>query len=123
MRILVIDDEPQVLQQVQDFLFRKGHRAVTARSGDEALRALLDGEFDAVLTDVRMPGMDGVTVMHEIKKLRPKLPVVMMSGHSDVNADEMIAEGAAAWINKPFSDLGKLIQTLQSVISSTQGKT
>lgn len=123
MRILVIDDEPPVLQQVQDFLFRKGHRAVTARSGDEALRALLDGEFDAVLTDVRMPGMDGVMVMHEIKKLRPKLPVIMMSGHSDVNADEMIAEGAAAWINKPFSDLSILIQTLQRVISSTHGKT
>ena len=115
MKILVIDDEPQVLQQIQDFLGRKNHQVTTVRSGDDALRAVLDGGFDVVLTDVRMPGMDGVTVMHEIQRLRPGLPVVMMSGHTDVVADEMIAEGASAWVDKPFTDPDKVIQTLLSV--------
>lgn len=115
MRILVVDDEPQILQQVQDFLIRKGHKALAVRSGDEALRAALDGGFDAALVDVRMPGMDGIAVMHELHRTKPLLPVVMMSGYTDVMVDEILAEGAAAWLDKPFTDPDKVIQTLKRV--------
>lgn len=115
MKILVVDDEPTILQQVQDFLIRKGHKVVGFRSGDDALRAALGGGFDAALVDVRMPGMNGIAVMQELHRTNPTLPVVMMSGYTDVSPEDILAEGAAAWLDKPFTDPDRVVQTLKKV--------
>ena len=115
LRILVIDDEPSVRQQVEDMLSRRGHVVRSAMSGEEGLGFALSDTYDVALIDVRMPGIDGVETMHEIHRIKPGLPVVLMSGYSDVDSANMIAEGAAAWLDKPFTDIENVCETLTRV--------
>ena len=102
MEILIVDDEPQVAEVLAKSLAREGHSAKIANSGEEALRLILTSEPDALFLDVSMPGMNGLDVLSEVKRLRPSLPVVVITGHA--TADE-VAEvkrlGAVDVIAKP----------------------
>ena len=80
-KILCIDDQPDGLAIRKLFLETFGYDVVLARSGAEGLRILNDTSLDGVLLDYRMPGMDGAAVAAEIRRLRPELPVVMLSGY------------------------------------------
>ena len=117
IRLLIVDDEPAVLQQVEMLFTRRGFTIRTCRTGEEALDLVLSYPFDAALVDVRMPGIDGVEVMHEMQRTRPNVPVILMSGYTDVNSQELIAEGAAAWLDKPFTDVDKVVDTIHGVIA------
>ena len=102
MDILIVDDEPQVAEVLAKSLEREGHSAQIANSGEEALRILGTHEPDALFLDVSMPGMNGLEVLSQVKRLRPSLPVVVITGHA--TADE-VAEvkrlGAVDVIAKP----------------------
>jgi len=115
LRVLVIDDEPNVRQQVEDTLIRRGFFVRSAMSGEEGLTLALNEPFDVALVDVRMPGIDGVETMHELNRIRPVMPVALMSGYSDVDSASMLAEGAAAWLDKPFTDLDNVCDTLKRI--------
>ena len=80
-QILVIDDEQMILNMLRQVLTRYGHRVETAGDGQEGIEKFLEGQFDMVLTDVCMPGMDGNQVMHRIRT-SPKsdTPLIAMSG-------------------------------------------
>ena len=80
-KILCIDDQPDGLAIRKLFLETFGFDVVLARSGPEGLRILKDTALDGVLLDYRMPGMDGAAVAAQIRRLRPELPVVMLSGY------------------------------------------
>jgi CheY-like chemotaxis protein len=102
MDILIVDDEPQVAEVLAKSLEREGHSAQIATSGEEALRMLGKHEPDALFLDVSMPGMNGLEVLSQVKRMRPSLPVVVITGHA--TADE-VAEvkrlGAVDVIAKP----------------------
>jgi DNA-binding NtrC family response regulator len=102
MDILIVDDEPQVAEVLAKSLEREGHSAQIANSGEEALRMLGMHEPDALFLDVSMPGMNGLDVLSQVKRMRPSLPVVVITGHA--TADE-VAEvkrlGAVDVIAKP----------------------
>ena len=121
IHVALVDDQALIRSGLAMLIDSQPDLEVVAQASDgrEAAASVAVAGADVVLTDVRMPGMDGVTVMHEIQRLRPGLPVVMMSGHTDVVADEMIAEGASAWVDKPFTDPDKVIQTLLSVTAKS----
>lgn len=80
VRILVIDDQPDVALVVAEVLESEGHQALVAGSGEEGLRAIEQSPPDAVFLDVVMPGIDGIEVLRRIRKTRPHLPVILLSG-------------------------------------------
>ncbi len=102
-RLLVVDDDIQMLSALEAALRRKGHVVETASNGLEAV-AKLDAPFQAVITDLRMPGMDGIELLDHIRRTIPEMPVVMLSAFGTVaTAVEAIKAGASDFLVKPFS--------------------
>jgi len=102
MEILIVDDEPQVAEVLARSLAREGHSATIANSGEEALRLLGRSEPDAVFLDVSMPGMNGLDVLTQVKRMRPSLPVVVITGHATADEVEEVKRlGAVDVIAKP----------------------
>jgi DNA-binding NtrC family response regulator len=115
--ILVVDDERNTCEALAVILHREGHRAAIVTSGEAALARLQRQAVDLVISDVKMPGMDGLALLHSIKTQHPDLPVVMMSGHSNVStAVEAMKQGAFDYLVKPF---GKedLLRTVQKALA------
>lgn len=103
-RVLVVDDEPQMRDGLQEVLRRKGYEVVTAEDGDEALTLLSRENFSAILADVKMPGMDGLTLLRSVREVSPDTPVLMMTAFGTIeDAIEAMKEGARDYILKPFS--------------------
>ena len=89
---------------VSSILSSKGHTCVTASDGVEALDKASTEKFDAVITDIVMPNMDGITLTRELSKNDPSLPVMVITGFTDEHYyEESINAGATDFINKPFS--------------------
>lgn len=103
-KILIVDDEPPIRGLLVSFLSSSGHKCDTAGNGKEALDRLGQNQFDAVITDVVMPEMDGITLTREISQKYPDLPVMVMTGFSDeFSAQKAVSAGAREFIKKPFS--------------------
>lgn len=114
-RILVIDDNVDLAENVKEILDDEGYRVDVAGGGSEALDKLAAEDFDLVITDMRMPGMNGVEVIHYIKERWPGLPVIVMTAYSkDSLLDQAQAEGALGVLPKPF-DLDHLTQYVARV--------
>jgi two-component system response regulator GlrR len=114
--ILVVDDEPDMLDNVARLLRRGAYRCVTATSGLQALATLAEERPDLILTDLRMPGMDGLALLRAAKRLAPATPVVIVTAFaSDSAAREATEAGAAAFLAKPFSG-AELLQTLRRAL-------
>jgi CheY-like chemotaxis protein len=103
-KVLVVDDDPVVGKSFQRVLSNKGYAVITASDGAEALRKIAGEEYDAVFTDIRMPGMDGIAVAEHIKGRQPWLPVVIVSGYATAdNEARARAVGVSAVLHKPLS--------------------
>ncbi len=103
-RVLVVDDDPVVASSFDRVLCGKGYAVITARDGPEALEKLAREDYDAVFTDIRMPGMDGLEVAARIKATRPWLPVVIVTGYGSPASEARAKEiGVAGFLNKPLS--------------------
>ena len=102
MNILIVDDEPEVAEVLAKSLSRQGHQAKIAHSGADALRVLHEAPLDAMFLDVSMPGMNGLDVLAEVKRTRPGLAVVVITGHATPDEiDEVKRLGAVDVIQKP----------------------
>jgi CheY-like chemotaxis protein len=103
MKILIVDDEPHVADLLARSLAREGHAPTVAHSGDEALRLIGKGASpDALFLDISMPGMNGLDVLAEVRRRRPSLPVVVITGHATPEeVDEVRRLGAVDVIEKP----------------------
>src|SRR3990172_10007397 len=93
-RILVADDEPDMLENVARILRRGAHQCISAGSGQEALALVERERPDLILTDLRMPGMDGLGLLRAVKRLSPATPVVIFTAYaSDASAREAAGAG------------------------------
>jgi len=102
--ILVIDDEESMRLALTEVLSRSGHLVDCVSNGYDALKKVQSLPFKLVITDVRMPKMDGLEVLQEIKKVSPQTPVIMITAYGTIhNAVEAMKRGATDYILKPFS--------------------
>ncbi len=102
--IFLVDDSPTMLMSLESVLKRHNLNVVTATSGAEALQKISSSTPDLVITDLNMPGMDGITLIKEIKKLPPMRfkPVLMLTTESQASKrEEAKAAGATGWLVKP----------------------
>ena len=103
-KVLVVDDDPVVGASFNRVLSGKGYIVVAAENGADALAKLKDEKFDAVFTDLRMPGMDGLQVAEKIKATQPWIPVVLVTGYgSAANEARARAAGVVDFLRKPLS--------------------
>lgn len=102
-RILVVDDETPVRMMLRRFLEDKGYSVVEASGGHEALEVYHRDKPDLVFLDVRMPGKDGLTTLHELKALDPGASVIMVTAvHEEEIGMKALEEGAFDYITKPI---------------------
>ncbi len=103
--ILVVDDERSIRVGLKGLLTKEAYEVSTAESGDEVLRLLASQPVDLVLTDLRIPGVDGLSLLQQIKKRHPDTLVVMMTAYgSEKIAVEAMKAGAHDYIVKPFDN-------------------
>jgi len=103
LKVLLVDDEPDIVEVIQDRLEAYGFTVVTAGTGLEALRKLSVEEFDGVFLDVKMPEMGGIEALEEIRKRDKQTPIVIITSSSTREAAiDAVAKGANEYILKPF---------------------
>jgi DNA-binding NtrC family response regulator len=101
-KVLIVDDEERFRITLRKLLVARGVEAEASGSAEEALVELAEKPYDVVLLDVRMPGMDGIEALAEIKKRDPNLEVIMLTGHASVDvAVEIMRRGGYEYLLKP----------------------
>jgi len=119
IKFLVVDDEKGVSDQLKDFFGKRGYNVFAATSGDEALRLVKKEKPNIIILDIVMVGMTGIEVLREIKKINPKIRVVMLTALEDDKTRSICKElGASAYITKPynFEDVLKAVRKLVNEI-------
>lgn len=112
--ILIVDDEKDFVEMLSLRLADEGHRVRAAYDGEEGLKALDEAECDVVILDIRMPKMDGITALKEIKRLHPVVEVILLTGHGAIDtAVDGLKAGAFDYVQKP-SRFEELLDKLQA---------
>jgi DNA-binding response OmpR family regulator len=120
MRILVVDDEPQIVQLCVKILNRAGHVVEGTTQGEDALRLLESGSVDLLVVDYKMPGLHGFEVIRRARALHPALKAVMITGHGTREVvGEALGGGLQGVLVKPFTP-DELLQTIGDASSPTQ---
>ncbi|HWO10552.1 MAG TPA: response regulator transcription factor [Polyangiaceae bacterium] len=121
LRVLIVDDDVRLFELLESYLAQNGIGAEAARDGQAALRAIERGGFDAVLLDVMMPGMDGLSVLRKLRE-SSDLPVLMLTAKGD-ETDRVVGLelGADDYLPKPFSPR-ELLARLRAVVRRTQAR-
>jgi len=111
LRTLVAEDDSMVRATIVDTLESAGYEVSVARDGHEALEHFADGIYDVLITDIRMPRVDGVSLFHRVKSESPTTAVILMTAHADVGeAVEVLKLGADDYLTKPFDGRELLIR-------------
>jgi two-component system, NtrC family, nitrogen regulation response regulator NtrX len=102
--ILLVDDDPMVLNCLCDLLQRSGYTVIAEREASAALADSTTGaNIDLVITDYQMAGMDGLEFLHELRRMHPTIPAIMVTGHDTLeNYQKAIGLGTTAFLTKPF---------------------
>lgn len=103
MYILIAEDESDIRELLRAGLEKLGHKVLEAENGNRALEMIKDNSLKLLITDIRMPGGDGIFLLKEIQKSKgPRFPIVVMTGFSDASVDELKSLGAEKVLLKPF---------------------
>jgi len=122
VRLLMVDDERDFLHAVEPGLARRGFDVTLAETGMTALDILSQEEFDVVVLDVKMPGLDGVDTFREIKRMAPDVPVVLLTGHGSIQqAFETSREGVHEYLTKPC-DVEEIARVLREAAQRSRLK-
>ncbi|MCM2312765.1 MAG: sigma-54 dependent transcriptional regulator, partial [Steroidobacteraceae bacterium] len=118
-RILIADDEPSICEAFVALLAAEGHEALTAANGRDAVRLAQSERPDAIFLDVRMPGLDGLEALQQIKAARPDVPVVVMTAYGTLDtAAAALRHDAFDYLGKPL-DLGQVRRLLQRALHTS----
>lgn len=117
--ILIIDDERSIRKTLTEILSFEGYKADEAADGAEGLKLFRDKSYDAVLCDIKMPKMDGLEFLEKAKEFNPDIPIIMVSGHGNIDtAVDAVKKGAFDYISKP-PDLNRLLITIRNAMDRT----
>jgi DNA-binding NtrC family response regulator len=136
-KILLVDDEVVFTNNMSKLLTNRGYRATAVNSGDSAIRALEEEDFDVIVLDLKMPGMDGITTLKEIKKLGLFTETLILTGHGSIDTaleamklgaydyltkpceiDELVAKIEGAWDKKDVEEKKDLQEKIQRAVES-----
>lgn len=121
IKLLIVDDEQEFLESISKALQRRGFIVDTALDGASALALIADQIFDAVVLDIKMPGLDGVEVFQHIKRLSPNLPVIMLTGHGNIQqAFDTSKDGVFEYLTKPCS-VEKIVDVVRASLGRSKG--
>ena len=101
-KILVVDDDITTLKNVAFFLRSEGYQVDEAHDGSEASERLAKDDLDLVLSDIMLPGINGLRLLKRAQSLTPGVPVLLMSAFANLDSQQVIKLGAADFIEKPF---------------------
>lgn len=120
LKMMLVDDEERFLSTTKKLISKQGYDVITATSGAEALEKLKRTDIYVVILDIKMPGMDGITTLKEIKRLFPLVEVIMLTGHGTVEtAVDGLKSGATDYLMKP-ADIRELIQKSEEAFEKRQ---
>jgi DNA-binding NtrC family response regulator len=112
--ILLVDDELEILKSLGEILTRFGYQVIAKQSAQEALASVKDGaNIDLVITDYRMPDMDGLEFLNALRQMDPSVPVIMLTAYGAVESYlKSLSLGVFEYVNKPIKakDLGRIVQ-------------
>jgi len=115
-RILVVDDEASIVQSLSGVLEDEGYQVLSAGSGEDALKEIRKEPPDLVLLDIWLPGMDGLTVLERLKRTSPGIPVIIISGHGNIEtAVKATRMGACDFVEKPLS-IERILVSVQNAL-------
>ncbi len=118
-KVLIIDDERSIRNTLKEILEYEGHIVHDAADGAEGLSKAGGNKYDIILCDIKMPKMDGIEVLEKLQELAPDVPVVMISGHGNIEtAVEAIKKGAFDFISKPL-DLNRVLITIRNAMDKS----
>ena len=122
MNILLVEDSDEVSCITIEYLQELGHQVVAVAAAEKAIDELKTAAFDAVMTDIRLPGMSGIELARALVKLYPALPVILASGYGAVNVELLMGEKqrTVLMLPKPY-DLPDLERTLREAAAITHG--
>jgi two-component system nitrogen regulation response regulator NtrX len=121
-KILIIEDEAAIRRVLKKIISEEneGYEVEEAADGLQGLEMILNNDYDLVLCDIKMPKMDGVEVLEKVKKVKPEIPILMISGHGDIDtAVNTMRVGAFDYISKP-PDLNRLLNTVRNALDKKE---
>ena len=122
-RILVVDDEPVVTRSCRRILADEGNEVETAQSGKEGLKRALSEHFDLVMTDLRMPDLDGMDLVRTLRRERPQTPIVVITGYGTIpSAVAAVKLGVSDYVEKPFAP-PELLEAVHKALPSEEAPT
>jgi two-component system, NtrC family, nitrogen regulation response regulator NtrX len=114
--ILIIDDERAIRKTLGEILSYEGYKIDEAGDGEEGLKRFTEKTYDVVICDIKMPKMDGIEFLEKAREVNPDVPVIMVSGHGNIDtAVEAVKKGAFDYVSKP-PDLNRLLITLRNAL-------
>src|SRR6195256_196343 len=114
--ILIIDDEKAIRKTLTEILSYEGYKIDEASDGEEGLKRFSEKAYDIVLCDIKMPKLDGIEFLEKAKEINGDVPVIMISGHGNIDtAVEAVKKGAFDYISKP-PDLNRLLITIRNAM-------
>lgn len=121
--LMIVEDETPILELIQEWVSENtGYKVSSAASAVEALEKFNFERPDVILSDIRMPNMSGQDLLHEIKRIDPTVPFIMMSGHGDIeDTIEALRAGAQDFFQKPFK-MGSLMSSIDRAFSQIESK-
>jgi len=115
LKVLLVDDEKIFIENMAGLLEKRDYQATAVFSGEDALKTLKNEDFDVVVLDLKMPGMDGLSTMKEIKKLNRSPEILMLTGHGSIaTAVEAVKMGAYDYLAKPC-EIDELVEKLEEI--------
>lgn len=118
-KILIIDDERAIRNTLMEILQHEGYKIDTAENGEDGFEKFKKNSYDVVLCDIKMPRMDGLEFLEKSREVNPDVPLIMISGHGNIDtAVEAVKKGAYDYISKP-PDLNRLLITIRNATDKT----
>lgn len=114
-KVLIVDDDALFANTLSDILNEKGCEVTAVNSGKAAIRKVKEMSFQVILMDIKMPVMDGVETFRQVKKIKPKTGVIMMTAFSvEALIRNALKEGACGTLRKPLNDMEKVIKMIEA---------